>query len=286
VEGTALLTLAEVSTVDSPVRPANGKAKPEKETPRFVPRMIRLSDIDRDEGQPRATPRTEENLASLVESIRRDGLFSVLTVRPGEGGRYTLMTGEGRLVAAEMCGYEEVLCLVCEGPLTEPEIRRMQFDENMRREPLNPIDQARLFQNLMRKRRWSQTRVAEFLGVSQGRVGEYVKLLELPSEIRDRVARGTLGIRAAKKHLPQEEVSTVDSEEPKPPAEPSPFAGDDPFDGATVYPDQCWIDEATGILFAVGRRSKRAITDKQLLRALKARVAELEARLDSPTPNP
>ena len=162
----------------------------------------------------------------------------------------------------------------------------MQFAENMFRETLNPIDQATLFRHLMRERRWSQTRVAEFLGVSQGRVGEYVKLLELPPEVRDRVARGTLGVRAAKKHLPQEAVSTVDSQESKTEPEPSPFAGDDPFDGATVYADQCWTDQATGIMFAVGRRSKRAITDKQLLRALKARVAELEARLDPPTPNP
>jgi ParB/RepB/Spo0J family partition protein len=280
------MPVAQVSTVDSPERPTNGKAKPEEKTPRFVPRMIRLSDIDRDEDQPRATPRSEENQASLVESIRRDGFFSVLTVRPGEGGRFTLITGEGRLVAAEMCGYEEVLCLVCESPLTEPEIRRMQFDENMRRESLNPVDQGALFKSLMRKHRMTQTQVGKLLDVGQSTVSEYVQLLKIPDDLRDRVARGKLGVHAALNMAKRRTLSTVDTEAPKPETEPSPFQGDDPFQGVTLHANQSWVDKATGLMFAIGRRSKRAVTDKELLRALKARVAELEARLAPPTPNP
>jgi ParB/RepB/Spo0J family partition protein len=286
VEGTTLLPLVHASTADAAKAQAIRRERSERKTPRFEPRVIRLADIDRDENQPRVTPRSAENQASLVESVRRDGFFSVPTVQPGEGSRYTLITGEGRLVAAEACGYEEVLCLVCVTPLAPEEIHRMQFAENMFREPLNPIDQATLFRTLMREQGWSQVRIAKFLGVSQGHVSEYVKLLKLPPEVRERVASGKLGVRAAVRQLDRQGQSTVDTEAAQTEAEPSPFAGDDPFGGATVHPDQSWIDEATGIMFAVGRRSKRAVTDKEILRALKARVAVLEARLGPPTPNP
>jgi ParB family chromosome partitioning protein len=286
MEGTALVPVTLASTVDTVETTANGSSTTEQNGPRFVPRIIRLSDIDRDENQPRATARSVESQESLISSVRTNGLFSVPFVRPGEAGRFTLITGEGRYEAAVACGYTEILCLVCESPLAPEETLRMQFAENMFREPLNPIDQAALFRSLMRDRGWSQNRLAKFLGISQGRVGEYVKLLKLPADIRDRVARGTLGVRAAHKLAERRNLSTVDSEEPKAEPEPSPFTGDDPFDGVTLHPNQSWIDKATGLMFAVGRRSKRAVTDKEILRALKARLTELESRLELPTPNP
>ena len=73
MEETALLPLAQVSTVDSAERPTKRKAKTERPTPRFAPRMIRLSDIDRDLDQARVTPRSEENQASLVDTAVRTG---------------------------------------------------------------------------------------------------------------------------------------------------------------------------------------------------------------------
>ncbi len=280
----ALLIAADAPTVDSGKAITNGSTTPEQNAPRFVPRIIRLSDIDRDENQPRATPRSEESRESLTQSVQRDGLFSALLVRPGAAGRFILVSGEGRYDAALACGHTEALCLVCEAPLSPAELRRMQFAENVFRETLNPLDQAALFRSLMRERRWSQTRVADFLGVSQGHVSEYVNLLRLPADIRDRVAKGTLGVRAAPRVAKRRAVSTVDTADSSPENVTSPFAGENPLHGITVHPLQSWVDNATGIRFLVGRKSKRAVSDKDLLRALKSRVKDIEARLASPAP--
>ena len=154
-----------------------------------VPRSLPLSAIDVEEGFNPRTTTDEKRQAQLVESVRRHGILQPLLVAPaGEGEGFRVVAGHRRLAAAAAVGLMEVPTIVREPE--NGEAPALAVIENLQREDLNPIDEARGLEQAMRGRRLNQTQLAEELSISPKRVSERLGLLRLPEEVQARIAAG------------------------------------------------------------------------------------------------
>jgi ParB family chromosome partitioning protein len=163
-------------------------------------RTIGRVDIDRvmpDPNQPRAEF-TEEAIERLAQSIREKGQLSPIRVRWSEElSRWVIISGERRWRATKRAGLPTIDCHFHEGGLTRSEILEQQLIENLLREDLQPVEEARAFATLMDLNGWNGKRLAEALRIPASKVSRSLALLRLPQELRDRVARGEIPARSA-----------------------------------------------------------------------------------------
>ena len=138
-------------------------------------------------------PRKEfggEALIALSESIRARGILQPLVVRPLAGGEYELIAGERRLRAARMAGLEQVPALVRE---TEASDRlELALIENMAREDLNPVEEARACATLVEDLGITKEELGRRLGRSRVAISNLIRLLALPDEALGFVETGEL----------------------------------------------------------------------------------------------
>jgi ParB family transcriptional regulator, chromosome partitioning protein len=145
-----------------------------------------------DPNQPRKVF-TPEDLQDLSDSIRSRGLLQPIRARwDEERQKYVIVVGERRWRAAIMAGKATVACVIVEGEMTESEILHDQLVENCLRSDLQPIEQAEAFRGLMDARNWPAARLAEELHIRDSTVFKALALLELPGEVRERVAAGEI----------------------------------------------------------------------------------------------
>jgi ParB family transcriptional regulator, chromosome partitioning protein len=102
------------------------------------------------------------------------------------------VTGERRYRAARLAGWEGIGCNVLDKPLAPDELLALQCVENLMREDLKPIEQAKAFRTLLTVNGWSITRLAGNMGISQSAVSQSLRLLDLPASVQDRVESGDL----------------------------------------------------------------------------------------------
>jgi len=137
--------------------------------------------IDPNPFQPR-TAWSDEDLASLAESIRRQGVLQPLVVRPWEG-RFQLIAGERRLRAAKKAGLREVPVVVREA--SDRQMLALALIENVQRADLGPIEKARGIRRLTEEFGLTQNEAGRELGMSRSAVSNFQRLLELPDEVRE-----------------------------------------------------------------------------------------------------
>ena len=132
--------------------------------------LIPLDRIAVDPDQPRDEFEPEA-LARLAESLKARGQLQPIRVRWDEGSSaYVIVCGERRWRAAGMAGLSGLECIVMDAPVGTDELLALQLVENLMREDLKPIEQAKAFRSLMDQHGWSTHRVAGELGVSQNHV--------------------------------------------------------------------------------------------------------------------
>ena len=141
--------------------------------------QVPVNEIDPNPNQPRRAF-DGERLAALAESIAQYGVLSPITVRL-RYGRYELIAGERRLRAARLAGLARVPCLVLDVDLEESGLLAMV--ENLQREDLDFVEEARGIENLIRLFDLSQDEAARRLGLSQSAVANKLRLLRLPPDI-------------------------------------------------------------------------------------------------------
>jgi ParB family transcriptional regulator, chromosome partitioning protein len=160
-------------------------------------------DIDRIAPSPQQ-PRyliDEAALAELVDSIRQHGVLQPLIVtRTGDGeggepdesgdGGYTLVAGERRWRAARAAGLRTVPVVVKEA--TPRQRLELALVENLQRQDLNPLETAQAYRQLIDEHELTQEAVAERVGKNRATVANALRLLHLPAEARDALARGAL----------------------------------------------------------------------------------------------
>lgn len=144
--------------------------------------------IDPSPYQPRTRFR-EEGLEELARSIRTSGVIQPLILRP-HGLRYQLIAGERRWRAAQRAALSRVPAVIREVP--EELALEITLVENIQREDLNPIEQARAFERLMSEFRLTQEDVAERTGKDRTTVANAVRLLKLEKSLQDLLEDGGL----------------------------------------------------------------------------------------------
>lgn len=143
-------------------------------------------------------PRTrfpEEELASLSNSIATQGILQPLVVRKADIG-YELIAGERRLRASKRVGLRQVPVLVRD--VSDTELLELSIIENIQREGLNPMEEADAYHRLMLEFGLTQDRVAERVGKSRSAVANFLRLRQLPDEIKESLGQGRLSMGHAR----------------------------------------------------------------------------------------
>ena len=134
----------------------------------------------------------EAALEELRESIARHGILQPLSVRAVGDGKYELIAGERRLRAARLAGRVTVPVVV--RTASDAEMAEMALIENIQREDLNPIEEARAYEQLLTKFRLSQEELARRVARSRSAIANSVRLLRLAEEVQAFIANGVLSM--------------------------------------------------------------------------------------------
>lgn len=174
-----------------------------KETPGLI--SLSVDEIHPNPMQPR-TDIGEDQLTELAASITEHGIIQPIIVSQTDDG-YQMIAGERRWRAARIAGLEEIPAVVKE--VTSQERLEIALVENLQRADLNPLEEASAYRQLMDEFGLSQDQVAERVGKSRSAVANTVRLLLLPSEIRDALVDNLLTEGHARALLP---LPTEDSQ--------------------------------------------------------------------------
>ena len=163
------------------------------------PRTVHPSLITPNPDQPRRNF-DEAKIDELARSIDASGMLQPLVVRTRPGGGYELIAGERRLRAARRLGLTEVPIIIHEtrDPASPPTSLLLALIENLQREDLNPIEEAAAFAQLQEQFDLTQEQVAEEVGKSRSAVANSLRLLALPVDVKEQVARGELAAGQAR----------------------------------------------------------------------------------------
>ena len=132
----------------------------------------------------------EAALEELRESITRHGILQPISVRDIGGGKYELIAGERRLRAARLAGLATVPVVF--RTASDAELAEMALIENIQREDLNPIEEARAYERLLTEFHLSQEELARRVARSRSAIANSVRLLRLADEVQAFVANGVL----------------------------------------------------------------------------------------------
>lgn len=182
--------LAGAPKADTPAQPAE-KDSPTASAVPENPTEISVEVIAPNRFQPRREF-DEAALEELRESIARHGILQPLSVRAVGDGKYELIAGERRLRAARLAGRATVPVVV--RTASDAEMAEMALIENIQREDLNPIEEARAYEQLLTKFRLSQEELARRVARSRSAIANSVRLLRLAEEVQAFIANGVLSM--------------------------------------------------------------------------------------------
>mgnify|MGYP002624033204 CR=1 FL=1 len=150
-----------------------------------------------DPNQPRKEI-SEESIARLAQSLRSKGQMFPIRVRwDDQLQSWVIISGERRWRAAQSAGLETIDCYFHERPLSDSELLEQQLVENLLREDLKPIEEARAFASLMKLNGWNGKELAAALHVTPSKVSRALALLDLPEDIQHQVDARQLPARSA-----------------------------------------------------------------------------------------
>ena len=162
-------------------------------TPNFV--SLKIEQIRPGRTQPRE-PTSNESLEELKVSIKRQGVIEPIIVRPIAHGTYELVAGERRWRAAQLLGMQEIPSII--KSLSDKEALEYALIENIQRENLNPVEEARGYARLLDEFGYTQEDIAAAVGKDRATVANMLRLLKLPSEILDGLRSGATTLGHAK----------------------------------------------------------------------------------------
>lgn len=178
----------------------NGAARA---TPQDGLASIPVADIEPLPGQPRSRF-DEEGLEALASSIAARGVIQPVIVTPLGRGRYRLVAGERRWRAAQKARLHEIPALIRE--LDQREVMALALIENLQREDLNPVEEARAYQKLAEDEGMTQAEIAKLVDKSRSHVANFQRLLALPDTVLAFLAEGSLSMGHARALVGREEA--------------------------------------------------------------------------------
>ena len=151
-------------------------------------KIVQIKDIQKNPYQPRKEF-SEEKIQELAQSIKENGLIQPIIVRKSPVLGYEILAGERRYRASIAAGLSEVPVIVKQ--LSDQDMMLHSIIENLQRENLNPIEEAKAYQSLIDKG-FTHTEIAEKMGKSRPYITNLVRLLGLPKHILTEVESGKL----------------------------------------------------------------------------------------------
>ena len=164
--------------------------------------VLPLSKVEPREAQPRERF-DEAALQELADSIAQYGLIQPITVRRLDSGYYQIIAGERRWRAARLAGLDEVPVRVIQAD--DRRTAELALVENLQRQDLNPMEEARGYQTLMRDYGLTQEETARSVGRSRPAIANALRLLSLSAELKELVEQGLLSAGHARALLPLDE---------------------------------------------------------------------------------
>jgi ParB family chromosome partitioning protein len=155
---------------------------------------LKLAEVRSSPFQPRMDF-DEGRLKELAASISQSGVLQPIIVRPSATG-YEIVAGERRLRAAGQAGLKEIPAII--RPYGDDEVLVLSLVENVQRDDLNPIDKALAYKRLVGHLGITQEDIAQRLGLNRSSVSNMIRLLDLPSEVKDLVRGGGLSMGHAR----------------------------------------------------------------------------------------
>jgi ParB family chromosome partitioning protein len=194
VLGRGLDSLLPAARATATVAPAPAPVAPTGDMVRELP----INQIDRNPYQTR-TRWDESALQELAASIKHSGVLQPVTVRPNDG-RFQLITGERRWRASQIAGKTTVPAIVRQ--VSNEQAMEMTIIENLQREDLNAMEQARAYERLSREFSLTQEQMAQRTGKERSSVANFMRLLKLPAEVQTLVETDKLSFGHAKALMP------------------------------------------------------------------------------------
>ncbi len=132
----------------------------------------------------------ETALAELAESIRMSGVVQPVVLRPAANGRFQLVAGERRWLASKRAGKATVPAVVKQ--ISNEQAAEITIIENLQREDLNPMEQARAFERLSREFGLTQEEIAARTGKDRASIANFIRLLKLPENLQEALESGAI----------------------------------------------------------------------------------------------
>ena len=150
-----------------------------------------ISDLSPNKFQPR-TYFNETKLEELANSIKKNGIIQPIAVREDkvDPGRYEIIAGERRWIAAQKAGLHDVPIIILD--LDDNEALEVAIVENIQRDDLNSIEEAKAFQRLSEEFGYDHEKIAHFMSKSRSHISNTLRLLTLPTDVIAMVEEGDL----------------------------------------------------------------------------------------------
>ncbi|MDD7280581.1 ParB/RepB/Spo0J family partition protein [Floccifex sp.] len=133
----------------------------------------------------------QEALKELSDSIAQHGVFTPILVKKGIRG-YDLIAGERRLRASKMAGLEEIPAIIVD--FDDQQMMEIALLENIQREDLNVIEEAKAYENLINRFQYTQEQLAHRVGKSREHITNTLRLLKLPEQVQEYVVNKQLSM--------------------------------------------------------------------------------------------
>ena len=177
--------LGETKTKKEAVAKAKSEATTEEKEPQT---LVKITKVEPNREQPRKNF-DEDALQELADSIKQFGLLQPILVQDRKD-YYEIIAGERRWRAAKLAGVKEVPVIIKD--YSDQEVMEIALIENIQREDLNPIEEAKAYQRLIKDYRLKQDEVAEKVSKSRAAITNSLRLLKLDERVQDMVIEGKI----------------------------------------------------------------------------------------------
>ena len=172
---------------------------------------VSISDLDRNPYQPRQQF-SEEKLNELVNSIKKNGIIQPIAVRPSKSNKtkYEIVAGERRWLAAQRAGLHEIPVIILD--LSDVESLEVAIVENIQRDDLNPIEEARGYKRLNEEFKYDHENISKLMSKSRSHISNTLRLLTLPKDVIAMLEEGSLTSGQARPLIGLSNASSVAEE--------------------------------------------------------------------------
>ena len=188
-----------------------GDEKPKTNVQKDGVNKVAISDLIRNPYQPREAF-NEAKMEELANSIKKNGIIQPIAVRPikSEVGKYEIVAGERRWLAAQKAGLHNIPVNVLD--LSDVESLEVAIVENIQRDDLNPIEEAKGYKRLSEEFKYDHENISKLMSKSRSHISNTLRLLTLPADVISMIEEGTLTSGQARPLIGLINASTIAEE--------------------------------------------------------------------------